>query len=311
MPDWKSFSSAVPEILSIGLHLRRLVSNAGAARRHWRRAAGAWNCAHRANLASPLDIFSPRSEIGIGSPRLPTEQPHLCRRGDRSAAFRPQKRAFSKGRANFRTLFLLTHQTVGGGRRLGWLERTLQNARFCGLQAAPRPWGRLPAFRFGRHPCRPFRAGNVRRGRTRNTGQGCPVNRQAGMPAPHSRRGSTEAGTSRPRPLPGPIFLPPFFCRKNFRCADWFGGPRRRPVPAPAAPGPADSGFVPQPPSPGPCSTSARPSLYSLPRSAEDFRPPASPAGLMELGQGRKPKESYRPSGAMPMRKAARAPLPR
>ena len=188
----------------------------------------------------------------------------------------------------------------------GWWEAFgLFGAHLAG-RTFLRPAGRPPAvgqassLTVRAASCRPFRARDVRRGGTGNTGQGCPVNRQAGMPAPRARRGSTEAGTSRPRPLPCPIFLPPFFCRKKFRCADWVGGPRRRPVPAPAAHGPSDSGFVPQPPSPGPCAASARLSPHSWLRSAEGFRPPASPAGLMELGRGRgrKPKLLSPKSGA-------------
>ena len=113
-----------------------------------------------------------------------------------------------------------------------------------------RPAGRAPAVGQASSlpvraaSCRPFRARDVRRGGTGNTGQGCPVNRQAGMPAPHSRRGSTEAGTSRPRPLLGSIFLPSFFCQKisaariGLAARDAGQSPLRR---RPARPTPASS----------------------------------------------------------------------
>ena len=87
MPDWKSFSSAVPEILAIGLRRRRLVPNAAASAGRRRRAMGAGNCARRANLTSLLDIFSPHSETGIGRPGMDTEARARPRTASRSADF--------------------------------------------------------------------------------------------------------------------------------------------------------------------------------------------------------------------------------
>ncbi len=55
----------------------------------------------------------------------------------------------------------------------------------CG---APVLWGRHPCLPVRAASCRPFLTADVRRGGTGNTGQGCPVNRQAGMPAAHPPR---------------------------------------------------------------------------------------------------------------------------
>ena len=48
------------------------------------------------------------------------------------------------------------------------------------------------ACQFGRHPCRPFPWSSIPRG-TGNTGQGCPANWQARMPAPPGWRGRQAA----------------------------------------------------------------------------------------------------------------------
>ena len=137
MPDWKSFSSAVPETLAIGLRRRRLVPNAATSAGRRRRAMGAGNCARRAKLTSRLHFFSPRSEIGIGKPRMDTEQPYPCSRGDRSAAFRPQKRPPAATVPN--------HPNTSPRRLVGESAETVrefarpfQDARFCGLKAALR-----------------------------------------------------------------------------------------------------------------------------------------------------------------------------
>ncbi len=66
----------------------------------------------------------------------------------------------------------------------------------CNLRQAPVVWSRKPAAararaRWGRHPCLPVRAASVppvslaeHTRKTGNTGQGCPANWQARMPAP-------------------------------------------------------------------------------------------------------------------------------
>ena len=58
-------------------------------------------------------------------------------------------------------------------------------------------WGRLPACRFGRHPAARSTV-DVRRGGTGNTGQGCPVNRQARMPAPQREPNRVQETEMRP-----------------------------------------------------------------------------------------------------------------
>ena len=83
-------------------------------------------------------------------------------------------------------------------------------------------WGRLPACRFGRHLAARSYAGRRMR-QSWNTGQGCPVNRQARMPAPHCGGGSP----------PGPVAWARTPRHSQARRRRYVGAARR----APLAPG--------------------------------------------------------------------------